>query len=97
MRFRRSGEIDENGDEDQKRIAEQAEKAEDEGDALTDHGGDFRGADIAEPGGKQRPQHPPAVHWKRRYQIEQREKQIHRRQPVDHADIGAFNCGEPIG
>src|SRR5262249_31388864 len=71
MRFRGGGEINEDGDEDQKRIAEQAEKAEHEGYALSDHGRNLGGAHVAEAGRQQCAQHAAAVHRKGRDQIEQ--------------------------
>jgi len=49
MRLRSGGKVNEDGDEDQQRIAEQADKTEYERDCLTDRGRDFGGADITEP------------------------------------------------
>ena len=76
LRLARGGDIDEDGDEDQQRIAEQAEEAEQEGEGLADRGGDAGGARPAEPHRQQRPQHPAAVHRKGGDEIENGEKQV---------------------
>jgi len=57
-------------------IAEQAEEAEQEGEALADRSGDAGGARPAELHRQQRPQHAAAVHRKGRDEIENGEKQV---------------------
>ena len=76
LRLSRGGDIDEDGDEDQQRIAEQAEEAEAEGEGLADRGGDAGGARAAELHRQQRPQHPSAIHRKGGNEIEDGEKQV---------------------
>ena len=84
-------EIDEDRDEDQQRIAEQAEEAEAERDHLADRGRDLGRAHIAEPAREQRAQHAAAVHREGRDQVEQHQEHVHRREPVDHRDRGVVH------
>ena len=55
--FARGGDIDEDGDEDQQRIAEQAEEAEPEGERLADRCGDLGRPRAPELHRQQRVQH----------------------------------------
>ena len=94
LRLRGGREIDEDRDEDQQRIAEQADEAERERDDLPDRGGDFGRAHVTEPDRQQRAQHAAAIHRKRRDHVEQHEEQVHRGEPVDHAHGALVHAGE---
>ncbi len=94
LRLRGRGEIDEDRDEDQQRIAEQADEAQREGGELPDGRGDLGGAHVAQAARQGRPQHPAAVHRKRRDHVEQHQEHVHGGEPVEHADGGIIDAGE---
>ena len=91
LRLGGCGEINEDRDEDQQRIAEQADEAEAERDPLADGGRDLGGAHVTEPGRQQRAQYPAAVHRKRRDEVEHGEEQVDGGQPIDEVDAPAFD------
>ena len=62
-----------------------------ESNALADEGRDFGRAHVAKARREQGAQDSAAVHGKGRDHVEHSEKQIHRREPIDHRRIGAFN------
>ena len=94
LRLPGRGHVDEDRDEQQQRIAEQAEKAEAEGEGLADLGGDLGRQNPADPHGEQRVQNPPAVHRKRGDQIEDDEKNVGRGEPAHQRQMRIVDLGE---
>ena len=94
LRLSGRGHVDEDRDEQQQRIAEQAEKAEAEGEGLADLRGDLGRQNAAEPHRQQRVQNPPAVHRKRRDQIEDDEKDVGRGEPAHQRQMRIVDLGE---
>ncbi len=82
----RGREIDEYGDEDQDRIGHQPDKAKREGDELTNGSSNLSCAYVTETGRQQGTKHPPAIHWKCRDHVEQRQKKIDRCEAIDERD-----------
>jgi len=68
-----------------------SDDAKREGHALADESRDFGRAYVTKARREQGAQDPSAVHGKGRDHVEHGEKQIHRREPIDHRCIGAFD------
>ncbi len=87
LRLRRRGEIDEDGDEDEQRIAPyETGEAEDEGECLADPRGDVRRLPARIPDREHGAEHPSAVHRKGRNEIEEDEEDVHRGEPDEEAE-----------
>ena len=81
LRFAGCGDIDEDGDEDEQRIAEEAEEPEADGEGLADPGGDVGRPLGPHPHRQEGVQNAAAIHRKGGDQIEEREKEVGRRKP----------------
>ena len=79
---------DEYRNQDQQRVAEQAEQGEDERQPLADGRRHARGARVAERHRQQGPQHPPAIHRERRDQVEDEQRDIGRSNPARQGGRG---------
>ena len=97
LRLGGRGDIDEDGDEQEQRIAEQAEKPEAEGEGLADPCRDLGRPRAADPHRQQRMQHSPAVHRKGRDQIEDGEKDVGDRETPDEREVRIVDLRQVVG
>ncbi len=96
LRFSPRGDVDENRDEDQQRVAEQPEEAQRESERLTDLGRRRCGLPVPEPHRQQRMEHTPAIHRKSRDQVEHRQKDVRRREPRRKRQVRIVDLGQVV-
>ena len=83
--------------EDQKRISEEAEKTQADGQDLADHRRELGRTGKAERHRQKRAQHPPAVHRKGRYEVENKERNIGSRDPIDEPRLVEIETRNLLG
>ena len=90
-RFLRCADVNEKCDEDQEWVPNQPDEPEDECKSLTDACRHLRRARITQARCKEGAQDAPAIHWKRRQQIEEEQQDVDRQQLCN--ETAPFNVG----